>query len=213
MLQIKTFVFNYFSENTYVIWNEDSKEAAVIDPGCFSNEEKEELSKFIDSEKLTVKYLINTHCHLDHIFGNNFVKNKYQPEFLSPEKDLYLLKNLVGMAQVFNLRAEKSPLPDKYITDQTEIFLGSEKGTFLFTPGHSPGEYCIYFETADICFTGDVLFNESIGRTDLPGGDFDLLMNSINEKLLILPDKTMILPGHGQQSTIGREKEFNSFLL
>jgi len=213
MVKIKVFTFNLFSENTIVLWDDDTKEAAIIDPGTSSAEEENILSEFVSTEKITIKYLINTHCHIDHILGCKFVKEKFNPVYFAPEKDLALLENAQKQASMFNITLDNPPKPDSSITEQTELFLGKIKMKFLFTPGHTPGEYCIYLENEKICITGDVLFNESIGRTDLWGGDYNTLINSIETKLLILPDDVVFYPGHGESSTIGYEKQNNPFLV
>jgi glyoxylase-like metal-dependent hydrolase (beta-lactamase superfamily II) len=212
MIQIKKFVFNLFSENTYVLWDDESKDCAVIDPGCFEDSEKIELEKFIAEKSLNLKYLINSHCHLDHIFGCGFIKNTFNPPYLAPELDLPLLENASSQAGLFGIDFSISIKPDEFITEDKSIFLGNSEIKFLFTPGHTPGEYCIYSPKEKICITGDVLFYDSIGRTDLWGGDYDTLIKSINEKLLTLPDETKIYPGHGDESTILREKKYNPFL-
>ena len=213
MLKIKIFTFNSFSENTFVIWDDDTKETAVIDPGTSSAEEEKILSNFISNEKLFVKYLINTHCHIDHILGCKYVKENFKPVYLAPEKDLPLLEHAQQQASMFNISLEGPPMPDEFITEQLELFLGKIKMNFLFTPGHTPGEFCIYFEEGKICIVGDVLFKESIGRTDLWGGDYNTLLKSIEAKLLTLPDDVVIYPGHGDGSTIGYEKQNNPFLV
>jgi len=213
MLKIKIFIFNLFSENTFVIWDDETKEASVIDPGTSSKEEENILSTFISNEKLRVKYLINTHCHIDHILGCNYVKDKYNPIYYAPEKDLPLLEHAQQQAFMFNISLEDPPKPDEFITEQLELFLGKVKMNFLFTPGHTPGEFCIYFEEEKICVVGDVLFKESIGRTDLWGGDYNTLLKSIETKLLTLPDDVLIYSGHGDSSTIGYEKQNNPFLV
>lgn len=212
MLRIKKHVFSPFMENTYVIWDEETKEAAVIDPGCFDDNERNELKKYIKEKGLELKCLVNTHCHLDHMFGNAFVKSTYKVDFIAPEKDLPLLKSMPAVAANYGLPMMESPLPDKYIDESENFKLGSIVGRFLFTPGHTPGEYSLYFPTENVCFTGDVLFHEGIGRTDLPGGDFNTLKASIKNKLYTLPDDTVIYPGHGDDSTIIHEKKSNPFV-
>lgn len=212
MLKIQKFIFNPFSENSYLIWDEDTKESAVIDPGFYDDSEKKEIDDFILSNKLNVKYLLNTHCHLDHIFGNCHIKSTYEVEYYAPEEDLPLLKNASQQASMFGLEIREICLPDKYIKNGLKLHLGKAEIEFLFTPGHSPGGYCIYSEPENICITGDALFDGSIGRTDLPGGNYDQLLKSIREKLFVLPDQTVIYPGHGEISTIGKEKKTNPFL-
>ena len=212
MVNVKVFNFNLFAENTIILWDDETKQAAVVDPGNSTPEENDMLSEFIISENLIIKYLINTHCHIDHILGCKFVKDKFNPIYLVPEHDIPLLEHSTQQAQMFDIKISKPPEPDELISEETELFLGNSKLKFLFTPGHTPGEVCIYLEKEKICITGDVLFNESIGRTDLWGGNYDQLIESINTKLLSLPDDVTIYPGHGETSTIGYEKQNNPFI-
>ena len=212
MIKIKNFTFNLFAENTLVVWDDKTLESAIVDPGNSNSTEEKILEEFISSKKLKVKYLINTHCHIDHILGCRFVKEKYNPVYLAPELDLPLLKNAQKQADAFDIKMEDPPLPDQFINEETIIKLGDSVGKFIFTPGHSPGEFCIYFKEEKLCITGDVLFNEGIGRTDLWGGDYKTLIDSIESKLFKLPDDVKIYPGHGETSTIGHEKFNNPFL-
>lgn len=212
MIKVRKFIFNPFSENTYVLWDNETKESAVIDPGCYTESEESELENFINTESLNVKYLINTHCHIDHIFGCEFVKRKFSPQYLIPELDTPFLDNAGTQAKMFGIDFSFSVKPDDFLDESKSLFLHISELKFLFTPGHTKGEYCIYLPQENICITGDVLFYDSIGRTDLWGGDYETLINSINNKLLTLPDKTIIHPGHGDESTILREKKFNPFL-
>ena len=212
MVLVKVFTFNLFAENTFVIWDDETKEAALVDPGNSTKEENKIFTDFISSQNLIIKYLINTHCHIDHILGCSFVKKEYNPLYYAPEKDLLLLDNAHQQAQMFDIKFDKPPKPDQLISEESELSLGKSKLKFLFTPGHTPGEYCLYFEKEKICITGDVLFKEGIGRTDLWGGDYNTLINSIENKLLTLHDEVIIYPGHGDSSTIGYEKQYNPFL-
>ena len=212
MIKIKNFTFNLFAENTLVVWDDKTLESAIVDPGSSNSAEEKILEEFISSKKLKVKYLINTHCHIDHILGCRFVKEKYKPVYLVSELDLPLLKNAQKQADAFDIKMEDPPLPDQFINEETIIKLGDSVGKFIFTPGHSPGEFCIYFKEEKLCITGDVLFNEGIGRTDLWGGDYKTLIDSIESKLFKLPDDVKIYPGHGETSTIGHEKFNNPFL-
>ena len=213
MLVVKKFVFNIFSENTFIIWDEKTKECAVIDAGCSDKREEEEIENYLNKNELTVKYLINTHCHIDHIIGSKFVKENFNPQYLIPEKDLPMLERAEVQAAAFGLKIEAPPKPDGFIPMAEKLFIGSSEVQFLFTPGHTPGEICLYFAKEKFCLTGDVLFKDSIGRTDLWGADYDTLINSINSQLLTLPDDTLIYPGHGDSSQIGFEKMQNPFLL
>lgn len=174
--------------------------------------EENEIEIFVKSNNLNVKYLVNTHCHIDHILGNAFIKSNYNCEFYAPQLDIPLLEILPQQASMFGLSAPKSPLPQKYISEDLILSIGEIEFKFLFTPGHSPGEFCVYFQDNKICFSGDVLFKESIGRTDLWGGNYQTLIKSISEKLLIMPNEVRLLPGHGEETTIGYEKLNNQFI-
>jgi len=211
-MKIEKFIFSPFQENTFVVWDEETSETIVIDPGCLDANEEIKLKSFIDENNLAVKYLLNTHGHLDHIFGNSFVKNTFNPIHYAPENDIPLFERAIEQAEGFGLSMKASPIPEKFIEESVKLYLGNLEIQFIFTPGHTPGEYCINFPTEKICFTGDVLFRESIGRTDLWKGDYDTLIDSISTKLFPLPDETVIYPGHGDKSTIGFEKINNPFL-
>ncbi len=200
-------------ENTFVVWDEQSREAAVIDPGMSNEVEELEIKSFIEENSLDIKYLINTHCHIDHILGCRFVKEKYNPVYYIPEKDLPLYDNADKQAEMFVVTMGKLPKIDRYLTEDERIILGSESFSNLFTPGHTPGEFSLYFDKSQFCITGDVLFREGIGRTDLYGGDYNTLIESIKTKLFSLPDDILIYPGHGDESTIGYEKLHNPFLV
>ncbi|AFN75827.1 metallo-beta-lactamase [Melioribacter roseus P3M-2] len=213
MISIKKFVFNLFAENTYLIWDDLTFDAAIIDPGCSTQLEKETLSDFIELNGIKLRYLFNTHCHIDHILGNRFVYEKFNPQFYAPEKDLFLLDLMKEVAAGYGMEFEESPKPDFYIDEKLDLQVGNSKLKFIFTPGHTPGEFSIYLPDEKICFTGDVLFQESIGRTDLWGGNYNQLIESIKSGLLTLPEDVIIYPGHGESSTIGREKEINPFLI
>ncbi|MFZ0452647.1 MAG: MBL fold metallo-hydrolase [Ignavibacteriaceae bacterium] len=212
MLVIKRFIFNPFSENTYVIWDEETNEGMVVDPGCSDDSEEAALEDFINKRNILVKYLIITHCHVDHILGCRFVKEKYSPFYLIPEDDLPLLKEAKTQASAFGLDIETPPLPDDYLDESSEVNIGDTKVKIISTPGHSPGEHCLYFVKEKFCITGDVLFKNSIGRTDLWRGDYKTLLDSIENNLFILPDDVVIYPGHGESSEIGIEKYENPFL-
>lgn len=212
MLKTQRFVFSPFYENTYVIWNDDTKEGAIIDPGCYDAKERETLDDFIIKNEIKLKFLVNTHCHIDHIFGNAYVKQKYDPVYMAPEKDVFMLDLMIETAKNYGVEFTSSPKPDKFISEELEFILGELKGKFIFTPGHSPGEFCLYFPAETVCFTGDVLFNGSIGRTDLWGGNYETLIRSIQTRLLTLPNDVVVYPGHESTTTIGDEIRYNSFL-
>ena len=212
MIRIQKFTFNLFSENTFVLWDDESKESAIVDPGCSDESEESILESFILDNKLNVKLLINTHCHIDHILGCEFIKRRFNPVYYAPELDLPLIQNAKMQADTVGMDFSISILPEKYLSEVEELTVGKSSLKFLFTPGHTPGEFCIHISDIKTCITGDVLFYDSIGRTDLWGGNYDILIKSIKEKLFTLPDETIIYPGHGEKSTIGREKKLNPFL-
>lgn len=211
MLKIKKFVFSPFQENTYVVYDLASHEGAVIDPGCYNDAERRQLADFIEKENISVKYLLNTHCHIDHIFGNRFVTDEFKPRYLAPEKDVFLLKLMEEHAGEYGVKLEPSPEPDGFVDDET-ISLGERNLTQIFTPGHTPGEFCFYCQDYKVLFSGDVLFRLSIGRTDLWGGNYDQLISSIENKLYVLPDDVVVYPGHDVQTTIGYEKKHNPYV-
>jgi len=212
MIKIEKFIFSPFSENTYIIWEDDSFEAAIVDPGCYDENEEKIIADFISTNNLKIKYLINTHCHIDHIFGCEFIKQKYNPIYLIPEQDLPLLQNADKQAETFGIEMKIPPKPDNFITEDTILELAENELKFYFTPGHTQGEYCIYIQEDKILISGDVLFKGSIGRTDLWGGDYDTLLDSINNKLMVIPNDVKVFPGHGEETTIGDEKTHNPFL-
>ena len=201
MLKIKSFTFNPYQENTYLIFD-DSKEAVVIDPGNYEAYENELISKFIDENKLQLKKIILTHCHIDHCLGNKYLNEKYGAELLIPfdERDLY--KNVENIATLFGFANYSHLDENEYLKEKDKIEFGNIKLDVLFLPGHSPGHLAFYFKNDNLCFSGDVLFYNSIGRTDLPGGDHDTLINSIKNKLFLLNPNTIIYPGHGQKTIL-----------
>ena len=212
MLKIKSFTFNPYQENTYLIFD-DSKEAVVIDPGNYEAYENESISKFIDENKLQLKKIILTHCHIDHCLGNKYLNEKYGAELLIPfdERDLY--KNVENIATLFGFANYSHLDENEYLKEKDKIEFGDIKLDVLFLPGHSPGHLAFYFKNDNVCFSGDVLFYNSIGRTDLPGGDHDTLISSIKNKLFLLNPNTIIYPGHGQKTTLKNEMKDNPFLI
>jgi hydroxyacylglutathione hydrolase len=211
MLKTKKFIFGPFSENTYLLYHSINKEALILDPGNTDSGENEILTDFITRNELKLKYIVVTHSHIDHVLGVKFLQQKFKTLFLAPEQDMPLLENVREQAAMFGLTAELLPVPDEFL-ETAEVSLGDITGKFLFTPGHTPGEHCLYFESDKILFSGDVLFKESIGRTDLWGGNYNLLINSITGTLLELPGDVKVYPGHGDETTIEHEKNNNPFL-
>ena len=211
MFTVKEFTFSPVQENTYVIYNE-SVDCCIVDPGCYFSNEREELQHFIDEQGLRPKYLLNTHCHLDHVFGNKFVHDTYGLTLHIHQKEKLVLDYAPESGKMFGLPFQNYQGDLIYLQDGDEIKLGNDVLSVLFTPGHSPGSISYYCEAQNFIVSGDVLFNMSIGRTDLPGGDFDTLINSIRNKLFVLPDDVLVYSGHGPTTTIGYEKKNNPFL-
>lgn len=209
-MTVKSFAFNPFQENTYIVFDE-TKECIIIDPGCYSEQERNILSSFIEDNDLTPVRLINTHCHLDHICGNAFVVNKYNLKLEANKEELPILKHAPISAKNYGFPMEDSPEIEIFLDEKDVIKFGKSKLSILFTPGHSPGSISFYSEKELFVIAGDVLFRQGIGRTDLPLGDYDTLINSINQKLFTLPKKTTVYSGHGPTTTIGYELVNNPF--
>ena len=210
MAKIHYFTYNPFQENTVVI--ESKGECVVIDPGAYSEQEKKEFLQFFEDNKLRPVRLLNTHCHLDHIFSNGLVSEHFKLELEIHPKEEELLKAVPQIGQAYGIPTEPSPPPGKWLEAGQHIRFGDEDLRVLFTPGHSPGSVSFYSEKGGYVVGGDVLFYESIGRTDLPGGDFDTLMQSIKNELLVLDDEVAVYSGHGPVTTIGHERNNNPFI-
>jgi hydroxyacylglutathione hydrolase len=210
VLKIQSFVFNPFEENTYVL-HDETNECVVIDPGCFDQAERFELESFIADNNLTVKLLLNTHCHIDHVLGNYFVKEKYKVNFLMHQKEEVVLRAVKVYAPNYGLPEYTEALPDQFVDEGETISFGNQQLKVVFVPGHSPGHIAFYQEQSKVLIAGDVLFRNSIGRTDLPGGNYETLIDSIHSKLFTLPDAVVVYPGHGPETTIGYEKRTNPF--
>jgi hydroxyacylglutathione hydrolase len=210
-MTVTGFTFNPFSENTYVL-HDETGECVIIDPGCYEKEEQDTLRAFITENKLKVVLLLNTHCHIDHVFGNHFVADTYQVPFLIHPDDLPVLKAVPVYAPSYGFPHYQAAEPSGFLKPGENIRFGKTELQVLFTPGHAPGHVVFYHADSKVCLGGDVLFQRSIGRTDLPGGDFDTLIRSIRTQLFTLPDSVRVYPGHGPSTTIGEEKQFNPFL-
>ena len=211
MLQIKSFEFSPIQENTYLLYNEFN-DCIIIDPGCYFDEEKEALTSFIQSHDLNSRFLLNTHCHLDHVFGNKFVAEKFGliPHIHPLEKKLLDYAPTSGL--MYNMPFDNYTGELNYIEEGSTISIGADNLTALFTPGHSPGSVSFYCKEQCFVISGDVLFYHSIGRTDLPGGNLETLIDSIKKQLFVLPDDTIVYSGHGPKTTVGEEKRGNPFL-
>ena len=211
MLTINSFVFNPVQENTYVL--SDEKDACcLIDPGCYFGNERTALSGYIEQKGLSPKILLNTHCHLDHIFGNKFVYDTWDLPLHLHEKEKSVLENAPAAGLRWGLPFENYRGELIFLAEGDRIALGENELEVLFLPGHSPGSVGFYCAAQGFLIGGDVLFREGIGRTDLPGGDHDTLLRSIRSVLWTLPDEVVVYPGHGEETTIGWEKKHNPFL-
>lgn len=211
MIKVELFTFNPLQENTYVLSNEKGQ-ALIIDPGCYFTAEEESLANHITKRSLTPVQLLNTHCHLDHVFGNRWAANKYGLElYLHPaEQEILELSPLMGGAWGFSFTNYDGPL--HFLNAGDTVKLGDDELTVLLAPGHSPGSICFYHAKQGFVIGGDVLFRDSIGRADLPGGNYDVLVNSIQTQLFTLPDDTVVYSGHGPKTTIGYEKRNNPYV-
>lgn len=211
MIQIKTFTCNPYQENTYLLYDEEGN-CAIIDPGMYGSEEETMVSSYIDENKLTPVLLLNTHCHIDHVLGNKYVSDTYglMPQF--HEGELPVLIEVQNYAPQMGIRYEVSPIGETFLQDSGEINLGKHTLKIIFAPGHSPAHVCFYNSEQNFLIGGDVLFQRSVGRTDLPGGNHQQLMESIQKNIYTLPEETIVYPGHGPETTVGFEKKNNPFI-
>ncbi len=211
MLTVRQFTFNPLQENSYIVYNSKGN-AIIIDPGCYFTAEEETLSMFIDTHKLKIVQLINTHCHLDHVFGNSWVYKTFGTELFLHKNEEQVLAFAPISGEKYGLPFTNYEGPLHFLEEGNSIFLDDDELQILFTPGHSPGSISLYSKADNFVIVGDVLFSNSIGRTDLPGGNFDVLINSIRTQLFVLPNTTAVHCGHGNSTTIGVEKISNPFL-
>lgn len=210
-MQIKSFTFNPFSENTYVLYDETG-ECVIVDPGCAFPDEEVELSEFISDNKLTVKNIILTHAHVDHVMGCDYTTKKYGVGITMHKDDLFMLQRAPQIGLMYGFPVKEAPEPEAYLEEGDIFSFGSTKLEIVHTPGHSPGSISFIHTPSKSIISGDVLFQGSIGRTDLPGGDMNTLLNAIRSKLFPLGDDFQVFSGHGSPTTIGAEKKFNPFL-
>lgn len=211
MLAVISFTFSPVRENTYLLYN-GQKQCCIIDPGCYFPEEREELKTGIEKTGLTPVLLLNTHCHLDHVFGNKFVYDTWGLPLHIAEKEKPLLDFAPESGKLWQLPFDNYEGPLVYLSPGKSVKIGEEELEIRFVPGHSPGHLAFYHEAGGFIIGGDVLFNLGVGRTDLPGGDFDTLVNSIQTQFYTLPDETKVYSGHGPVTTIGFEKMNNPFV-
>lgn len=212
-MDIQLFEFNMLPVNTYVVSDRESRKAAVIDAGCYFKNECETLKQYIEKNRLEVTLLLNTHLHFDHIFGNRFMYEEYGLKTCAHKDDEEWLMNAPQRTRLFGLEFPGSPVPiGKYLEEGDTLAIGKYTLQCIGVPGHSPGSVVFYSQEAGCIFSGDALFKGSVGRSDLPGGNHQVLINSIRDKLLTLPEETIVYPGHGPQTTIGYEKTWNFYL-
>jgi len=211
MISIKTFVCNPYQENTYILYDETGS-CAIIDPGMYGIKEEEAIVSFIKENKLRPEILLNTHCHIDHVLGNRFIYDTFGliPQF--HEGELPLLIEVQNYAPQMGIRYEVSPIPEVFLPSEGEVKFSNHSLKIISVPGHSPAHLCFYSKDGGFLIGGDVLFKGSIGRTDLPGGNHQQLLSNIKEKVYILPEDTLVYPGHGPTTTIAIEKTSNPFV-
>lgn len=212
-MNVSRFTFNMFGVNTYILWEDISKDAVIVDPGMINDEERLAIDKFIKSNSLKIKHMINTHMHIDHSFGVKYIKDKYGVMLMGNMEDHFLAERLKQQANMFGLPVSVEDLViDIDLKDGDKLKIGDEEIIIKQVPGHSPGSIVLYAIDSNFIISGDVLFQHSIGRTDLPGGNYQQLINAINNKLMTLPDDTIVYPGHGFETTIIEEKKHNPYI-
>jgi len=211
MIKIKKFAFNAFQVNTVLLYDE-TKECIIIDAACYEDNERKELVEFIKNHELKLVKQVNTHCHVDHILGCNFVNEYFNAGLEIHKEGLKFLKNAVQHGMSFGFSLEEPITPSNFLSDGDIIKFGNSSLEVLYTPGHADGSICLLCEDQDFVIVGDVLFNGSIGRTDLPTGDFEILKQSIHEKLFVLDEDVVVIPGHGPDTSIGFERKNNPFV-
>jgi glyoxylase-like metal-dependent hydrolase (beta-lactamase superfamily II) len=211
MLQIKSFVFSPVQENTYILYNQFN-DCIIIDPGAYFDSEKDEMVRYIKEMGLTPKMLLNTHCHLDHVFANKFIAEKYGLHLHLHAQEQKVLEFAPASGLMYDMPFDNYSGEMVFLKEGETLQLGDDTLKILLTPGHTPGSLAFYSEKEGFVISGDALFYRSIGRTDLPGGDHKTLLDSIRQQLLVLPEATKVYSGHGAVTTIGDEKKFNPFL-
>lgn len=210
-MNVVSFTMNDFAENTYILYD-DTNECVIIDPGCNNDEERQLLVDFIESKNLKPVKLVNTHCHIDHVLGNGFIHSKYNLPLISHRGEQVVLDGMVNVARIYNINYSPSPDISIYLDEGDKLIFGKTELEVFYTPGHSPASISLFHRPTQQLIAGDVLFQRSIGRTDLPGGDYDTLISNIKTKLLPLGDDVKVYSGHGPTTTIGEERLLNPFL-
>lgn len=210
-MNVAQFTFNPFSENTFVLWDE-TRECIIVDPGMADESEDIMLFDFIRDEALRPKLVVNTHCHIDHILGNNACMSAYNIGLAAHKNEVEVIQFAGSSAKLWGISYRETPLPTQFVNEGDKIVFGNTSLDILFVPGHSPGHIALIHHNEKLIIGGDVLFNGSVGRVDLPGSNSADLVKSIQEKFYILPDDYAVYPGHGPETTIGKEKEDNMFV-
>ena len=211
MLKVKTFVFNAFQVNTYVVYAEN-KDCIIIDPACSNANEVSKLLNYLETEKLNAVLVANTHAHVDHMLGNEDITDKLGIKLAAHPASRYFYLNAMSFSSALSLNLQKVVMPDIELQDKDTIKLGESELEILYTPGHADGSICFYNSEGQFVISGDLIFYASIGRTDFPTGNFEILSESIKEKIYTLPNDTIIYPGHGPSTTVGFEKYNNPFV-
>ena len=210
MLNIQSYVFGAFQENTYIL-SDETGNGIIVDPGCYEPHEQQLLTRYTEKNDIRITLIINTHCHIDHVLGNDFTKRHYSVPLAIPEGEKEVFLAVKSYAQVYGFPKYQEAEVDQFIDESDTIEFGNTSLEVLLVPGHSPGHLAFYHAESRICLGGDVLFQGSIGRTDLPGGDHKTLIESIHTKMFSLPDEVIVYSGHGPATSIGREKKSNPF--
>ena len=210
-MKTKIFPVNPFEMNCYVYYDEEARQGVIIDPGAYTDEEEKEIYEFIQNEGIKIKFILNTHGHIDHIIGNAWAKKKFNTPLLMHKDDLPLVNMAAEQAGMFGISFPQPPQPDKFIDENDKIEFANTKLKIILIPGHSPGSVCFIDENEKIIFSGDTVFKNSIGRTDLWMGNMDILMDSIKNKIMTYPDEYKLYPGHMEETTVGEERVNNPF--
>jgi glyoxylase-like metal-dependent hydrolase (beta-lactamase superfamily II) len=204
-------VFSVFEVNTYIVYD-STGECVIIDPACNTKQEQKILIDFIEKNRLKPVKLLNTHCHLDHVFGNKFISETFSLKTEAHKEEEFNINNAVHAAEIYGVKMDKPNPIQNYINEPDKIKFGNSELDILHVPGHTAGSLVFYNENEHFAVCGDVIFKGSIGRTDLPGGNYETLINQISLKLFPLNNNTILYPGHGSETTIGNEKKYNPFL-
>lgn len=212
-MKVIKFPVNPFQMNSYIYYDEKTGDGVIFDPAVYFEEEKDKLEEIIKENNINIKKILLTHGHIDHILGNKFSKERFNVDIYGNDKDNFLIENAVTQGKMYGIELEESPSIDVYLNEGDKLKAGDIEFRIIHTPGHSPGSICYIDDKSKIVFCGDVVFRESIGRTDLPGGDYNLLISSIKDKLFKeVKEDYILLPGHMEETNVGHEIKYNPFL-